>query len=59
MNKSKSLEKQESLARGFAKEIGLVVTKCYIDYEYSGTGFRRPAYPALLDDLKEGSSNCI
>ena len=34
-NKSQSLETQESLARAFAKEKGLVVTKCYIDYEYS------------------------
>ncbi|CYU51501.1 TPA: recombinase family protein [Streptococcus suis] len=58
-NKSQSLETQESLARAFAKEKGLVVTKCYIDYEYSGTTFRRPAYQDMMDDLKKGIINCI
>lgn len=58
-NKSHSLETQESLARAFAKEKGLVVTKCYIDYEYSGTTFNRPAYQDMMDDLKKGIINCI
>ncbi|WP_193584491.1 recombinase family protein, partial [Streptococcus pneumoniae] len=58
-NKSQSLETQESLARAFAKEKGLVVTKCYIDYEYSGTTFRRPAYQDMMDDIKKGIINCI
>ncbi|MFZ7340413.1 recombinase family protein [Streptococcus suis] len=58
-NKSQSLETQESLARAFAKEKGLVVTKCYIDYEYSGTTFSRPAYQNMMDDLKKGFINCI
>ncbi len=58
-NKSQSLETQESLARAFAKEKGLVVTKCYIDYEYSGTTFSRPAYQDMMDDIKKGIINCI
>ncbi len=58
-NKSQSLETQESLARAFAKEKGLTVTKCYIDYEYSGTTFNRPAYKDMMDDLKKGIINCI
>ncbi|HEM3668109.1 TPA: recombinase family protein [Streptococcus suis] len=58
-NKSQSLETQESLARAFAKEKGLTVTKCYIDYEYSGTTFNRPAYQDMMDDLKKGIINCI
>ncbi|MCQ8267656.1 recombinase family protein [Streptococcus suis] len=58
-NKSQSLETQESLARAFAKEKGLTVTKCYIDYEYSGTNFNRPAYQDMMDDLKKGIINCI
>lgn len=55
-NKSQSLETQESLARAFAKEKGLTVTKCYIDYEYSGTNFNRPAYQDMMEDLKKGLS---
>ncbi|MGJ6090235.1 recombinase family protein, partial [Streptococcus suis] len=58
-NKSQSLETQESLARAFAKEKGLTVTKCYIDYEYSGTNFNRPGYQDMMDDLKKGTINCI
>ncbi|MCL4908067.1 recombinase family protein [Streptococcus suis] len=58
-NKSQSLETQESLARAFAKEKGLTVTRCYIDYEYSGTNFNRPAYQDMMDDLKKGIINCI
>ncbi|HEM6290216.1 TPA: recombinase family protein [Streptococcus suis] len=58
-NKSQSLETQESLARAFAKKKGLVVTKCYIDYEYSGTTFHRPAYQDMMDDIKKGVINCI
>ncbi|HFI0037559.1 TPA: recombinase family protein [Streptococcus suis] len=58
-NKSQSLETQECLARAFAKEKGLTVTKCYIDYEYSGTTFNRPAYQDMMDDLKKGIINCI
>ncbi|HEO6694096.1 TPA: recombinase family protein [Streptococcus agalactiae] len=58
-NKSQSLETQESLARSFAKEKGLTLTKCYIDYEYSGTTFNRPAYRDMMDDIKKGVINCI
>lgn len=58
-NKSQSLETQESLAREFAKERGLIVTKCYIDYEYSGTKFNRPAYQEMMTDIKTGLINCI
>lgn len=58
-NKSHSLETQESLARNFAKERGLIVTKCYIDYEYSGKTFNRPAYQDMMEDIKNGVINCI
>ncbi|MGU7967447.1 recombinase family protein [Streptococcus suis] len=58
-NKSHSLETQESLARNFAKEKGLIVTKCYIDYEYSGKTFNRPAYQDMMEDIKNGVINCI
>ena len=58
-NKSQSLETQESLARAFAKEKGLTITKCYIDYEYSGRTFNRPAYQDMMYDIKKGLINCI
>ncbi|CZA70266.1 recombinase family protein [Streptococcus suis] len=58
-NKSHSLETQESLARNFAKEKGILVTKCYIDYEYSGKTFNRPAYQDMMEDIKNGVINCI
>lgn len=58
-NKSHSLETQESLARTFAKEKGLTVTKCYIDYEHSGTTFDRPAYQDIVEDIKKGVIICI
>lgn len=58
-NKSQSLETQESLARAFAKEKGLTIIKCYIDYEYSGRTFNRPAFQEMLDDIKKGVINCI
>lgn len=43
----------------FAKEKGLTVTKCYIDYEYYGTTFNRRAYQDMMDDIKKGLINCI
>ncbi|MGT2863914.1 recombinase family protein [Streptococcus equi] len=58
-NKSHSLGTQESLARTFAKDKALTVTKCYIDYEYSGTTFNRPAYQDMMEDVKRGVINCI
>lgn len=58
-NKSQSLETQENLARSFAKEKGLTITKCYIDYEYSGKTFNRPAYLDMMEDIKNGVINCI
>ncbi|MFA9413030.1 recombinase family protein [Streptococcus sp. E29BA] len=58
-NKSHSLETQESLARSFAKEKGIIVAKCYIDYEYSGKTFNRPAYQDMMEDIKNGVINCI
>ena len=58
-NKSQSLETQESLARSFAKEKGLTITNCYIDYEYSGKTFNRPAYQDMMEDIKNGVINCI
>lgn len=58
-HKSQSLKTQESLARTFAQEKGLTVTKCYIDYEYSGTKFNRPAYQDMMEDIKRGVINCI
>ncbi len=58
-NKSQSLETQESLARAFAEEHGLTVVKCYVDYEYSGTTLKRPAFQEMLSDVKAGKINCI
>ena len=58
-NKSQSLDTQESLARTFAKEHGLSVVICYVDYEYSGTNFNRPAFQEMMENIKKGSINCI
>lgn len=58
-NKSQSLETQESLARTFAKDKGLMVVKAYTDYEYSGTKFNRPAFQEMMEDIKKGHINCI
>lgn len=58
-NKSQSLDTQENLARTFAQEQGLSVVKCYIDYEYSGTNFSRPAFQEMMEDVKKGFINCI
>ena len=58
-NKSQSLDTQESLARTFAKEHGLNVVKCYVDYEYSGTTFNRPAFQEMMEAIKKGAINCI
>lgn len=58
-NKSQSIGTQESLAKTFAKENGLTVVKTYIDYEYSGTQFDRPAFQEMMEDIKKGTINCI
>ncbi|WP_367007366.1 recombinase family protein [Streptococcus sp. ZY19097] len=58
-NKSQSIGTQESLAKTFAKENGLAVVKTYIDYEYSGTQFDRPAFQEMMEDIKKGTINCI
>ena len=58
-NKSQSLDTQANLARIFAQEQGLSVIKCYIDYEYSGTNFSRPAFQEMMEDIKKGLINCI
>lgn len=57
--KSNSIENQIEICREYLKKENLSLNKIYTDYEYSGTNFDRPAYSEMMDDVRNGSVNCI
>ena len=57
---SESIENQLELMRRFVKdkpELG--VCKEYVDRAYSGTNFQRPAFQAMMEDIKAGRIHCV
>lgn len=56
---SKSIVNQISYIENYAKSIGLVVSKNYIDDGYSGINYDRPAFEEMAEDIKKGRINAV
>ena len=51
---SSSIYNQLECIKSYARSIGLLVSKEYIDDGYSGINFERPGFEQLKDDIKKG-----
>ena len=51
---SASIINQISYIENYAKSIGVVVSKNYIDDGYSGINYERPAFEEMVEDIKKG-----
>ena len=57
---SNSITSQKNLLNEFIKEHeNFVLYDTYVDDGYTGTDFNRPGFKKLLDDIKNGSVNCV
>lgn len=56
---SASIMNQISYIENYAKSIGLVVGKNYIDDGYSGINYNRPAFEEMLEDISDNKINTI
>ena len=53
-DESNSIKTQKQILEDYAKQHNFVNTKHYTDDDESGRFFDRPAYSAMLDDVKSG-----
>lgn len=61
-DESNSISNQRKLLLGFLKkkqELAGSPTVQYVDDGYSGTGFERPAFAAMMDGVKKGKIQCV
>lgn len=56
---SESIVNQRSLIENFLKDIGLKVSKEYVDDGFSGTTFDRPAFNELIKDIESKEINMV
>ena len=56
---SESIYNQIGLIKSYAKSMGLIIDKEYIDDGYSGTNFNRPGFENLIDDIENGTVGVI
>ncbi len=57
--KSSSPQTQEELCRAYALKENISISEVYLDYEYSGSNFNRPAYQQMMADIRQRKINCI
>lgn len=61
-DESNSISNQRKLLLGFLKkkpEFTDSVAVQYVDDGYSGTGFERPGFAAMMDEVKKGKIQCV
>lgn len=51
---SESIKNQIAYIESYAKNIGLIINKNYIDDGYTGINYDRPAFEEMLKDMKQG-----
>ncbi len=56
---SKSITNQISYIENYAKNIGLIISKNYIDDGYTGINYNRPAFEEMLEDIKQNKISTI
>lgn len=56
---SASIASQRSILRRFAEENSINVYDEYADDGYSGTGFNRPQFLRMIDDIEKGKINAV
>lgn len=61
-DESNSISNQRKLLLGFLKkkpEFADIAAVQYVDDGYSGTGFERPGFAAMMDGVKKGKVQCV
>jgi DNA invertase Pin-like site-specific DNA recombinase len=58
-NFSVSIENQQAIIEKYVAEKGWDVYKVYVDDDFSGTNFDRPAFQEMINDAKNGKLNCV
>lgn len=56
---SKSITNQISYIENYAKNMGLIISKNYIDDGYTGINYNRPAFEEMLEDIKQNKIGTI
>ncbi|MBQ8831266.1 MAG: recombinase family protein [Oscillospiraceae bacterium] len=56
---SASISTQRSILKRYADENGIEVVEEYADDGYSGTGFERPQFKKLIEDIETGAVNMV
>ena len=56
---SASIHNQRDMLETWCQEHGYTVVGVYADDGWSGTNFERPAFQAMMDDVKAGKIDCI
>ncbi|MBQ1280642.1 MAG: recombinase family protein, partial [Oscillospiraceae bacterium] len=56
---SESVRNQKSMLEDYAQRRKLAVHDVYIDDGWSGTGFDRPAFRRMIEDIEAGKVNVV
>ncbi|MFB0958271.1 MAG: recombinase family protein [Clostridiaceae bacterium] len=56
---SMSIENQRMILTQYIKEHGWELVSTYIDDGLTGTNFDRPQFQRMIDDVRNGSINCV
>ncbi|MBQ9857643.1 MAG: recombinase family protein [Oscillospiraceae bacterium] len=59
LGESASISTQRGMLRRYAEENGIDVFGEYADDGYSGTGFERPQFKRLIEDIEKGNINTV
>lgn len=58
-NESMSISNQKSMLRDFAEKNGMFRYEYYVDDDYTGRNFNRPAFQRMIADIEAGKVGCV
>ena len=56
---SASISTQRQMLTQYCQDNGLRIVGEYVDDGWSGTNYDRPQFLRMIDDIKDGKSNCV
>jgi Site-specific recombinases, DNA invertase Pin homologs len=56
---SMSVENQQNMLIDYAEKNNWSIHKSYIDDDFTGTTFNRPAFQEMMGDIENGNVNCV
>jgi len=58
-NESMSISTQKTMLKDYAKRNGFLNCQFYVDDDYSGTNYDRPAFRQLIEDIQDGEVSTL